>query len=161
MKLVKTALVTAMLSTAAFTAQADTFDLGDVTYEPGFGISQNGTGWFEDNILFSLSTDAGVKGVLFNWSFENKGHKITDFVATLSEATTGVIGTMDITKHVTKADWMLDSGNYTLSLSGNYGEYGTYDIDAFAAPVPEPSVLGLMLGGLGLVGMMAYRGRKA
>ncbi len=38
-------------------------------------------------------------------------------------------------------------------------DYATPLIVAIAA-VPEPSVLGLMLGGLGLVGMVAYRTRK-
>lgn len=53
------------------------------------------------------------------------------------------------------------AGDYSLTLSGDFGTYGTYDIDAVLAPVPEPSTLGLMFGGLGLVGLLAYRSRKA
>lgn len=161
MKLVKTALVAALFSTATFTAQADTFNLGDVTYAPIFGVSQDGTGAFEDDINFTLSMDSGVSGYLTNFSFKTADNMITNFMGTLSEESMGVISFWTFNEPRFVNSMNLGAGNYTLSLSGDFGGSGTYDFNAVAAPVPEPSVLGLMFGGLGLVGLMAYRARKA
>lgn len=161
MKLVKTALVAALFSTATFTAQADTFNLGDVTYEPIWGAAHDGTGVFEDQINFTLSKDAGVSTYLTNFSFDTANNMITNFMGTLSEESMGVISFWTFNEPKVMGSMNLGAGNYTLSLSGDFGGSGTYDFDAVAAPVPEPSVLGLMFGGLGLVGLMAYRARKA
>jgi len=60
----------------------------------------------------------------------------------------------------------LIAGTYTISVTGNalFSEAG-YSVDstfaAIASPVPEPSSIALMLGGLGLVGFMAARRKKA
>ncbi|GKT12877.1 MAG: hypothetical protein ISEC1_P1868 [Thiomicrorhabdus sp.] len=44
----------------------------------------------------------------------------------------------------------------------NLGTHYLVDnIDLTVSPVPEPSVIALMLGGLGLVGLMANRRRQA
>ncbi|MCF6346650.1 MAG: FxDxF family PEP-CTERM protein [Thiomicrorhabdus sp.] len=62
-------------------------------------------------------------------------------------------------------DQTLSAGTYTLTveglgLAGNSGY--TLEASAFSvSPVPEPSSIALMLGGLGLVGFMAARRKKA
>lgn len=161
MNFIKSTLAVAVLTSATFGAQAAIIDLGDVTGAPGFGYSSNGTGLFADTINFSLSSAQGVNAVLFNFSFSNPSNVISNFWATLSEESFGVIGATNITNNFETGSWVLGAGNYSVSLSGDYGYYGTYDLDAVLAPVPEPSTLGLMFGGLGLVGLIAYRSRKA
>lgn len=56
----------------------------------------------------------------------------------------------------------LAAGNYTLQFNllggGNYT--GSYSISAVTSPVPEPETYGMMLVGLGLMGMIAFRRQK-
>jgi len=54
-------------------------------------------------------------------------------------------------------------GDYSLSLTGEaFKDGATYDVNLYShlAPVPEPSTIAMMLGGLGLVAFMAARRRK-
>lgn len=57
---------------------------------------------------------------------------------------------------------LIGPGDYFAQVSGSttgiFG--GSYTLNLVTAPVPEPSMIALMLGGLGLVGFMARR-RKA
>ena len=55
----------------------------------------------------------------------------------------------------TNAEWIWDSSNNTS------GESLLFKASIITSPVPEPSTYALMLGGLGLVGFMAARRRKA
>ena len=160
MKFIKSTLAAAVLA-ASFSANAATVNFGDVTAESGFGFSNNGTGLFSDTMTFTLTTDKVVDAVLFSFSFSTPTNTINNFWATLSEANFGVIASMPITTNFMSGMTIAPAGDYSLTLSGDFGTYGTYDIDAVLAPVPEPSTLGLMFGGLGLVGLLAYRSRKA
>lgn len=55
------------------------------------------------------------------------------------------------------------TGNYSLAIFGTNTVAGSkYSLaTSFVTPVPEPSVLAMMLAGLGLVGLVARRSRKA
>ena len=48
----------------------------------------------------------------------------------------------------------------TGTYGGVYFQSTEYGMGPFISAVPEPSTLGLMFGGLGLVGLMAYRSKK-
>ena len=160
MTFVKSILATAVITGASFNASAATFYLGDVTGQSGFGASNNGVGMFDDTINFSLTAAQNISAILFNFSFGMPQNVIGDFTATLSYEGS-VIDSMVITDNVVMGSANAPAGNYSLNLVGDFGAYGTYDVDAVLAPVPEPSTLGLMFGGMGLVGLMAYRARKA
>lgn len=57
-----------------------------------------------------------------------------------------------------------DNGDdFSLLTTSNWDQLGNYDLAFsmnFTSPVPEPSTYFLMLGGLGLIGFMAYRRKK-
>ena len=134
--------------------------LGDVTGTHGFGASNNGVGMFDDTINFSLTAAQNISAILFNFSFSTNDNVIGGFTATLSYEGS-VINSMVITENFVSGSAMAPAGDYSLNLVGNFGARGTYNVDAALAPVPEPSTLGLMFGGMGLVGLMAYRAHKA
>ena len=161
MTFVKSILATAVITGASFNASAATFNLGDVTGQSGFGASNNGVGMFDDTINFSLTAAQNISAILFNFSFDMPQNVIGGFTATLSYEGS-VIDSMVITDNVVSDSINASAGNYSINLVGDFGDaYGTYNVGASIAPVPEPSTLGLMFGGMGLVGLMAYRARKA
>lgn len=59
----------------------------------------------------------------------------------------------------------LTAGSYTLTVNGKAftnGNYlGSFAVSATALPVPEPETFGMMMLGLGLVGLTAYRRKNA
>lgn len=164
MKFIKSTLLAAAISAASFGAHAATVDLGDITDIVSVGHGVHGVGLFNDTYTFSLSAARDFQAGLFNYSFSNAGNTISNFWASISEDDFGLIGAVNITNSVEFASYILPAGDYTINLSGDFGDGfgGAYALGAqVLAPVPEPSTLGLMFGGLGLVGLLAYRSRKA
>lgn len=113
---------------------------------------------------FSLSTTSKVTGSIYG----------VDLVATLNIGSLSITGSSGVvpsvlTGNVITEIWKfstgdLAAGTYTLSFSAPAGQAlanymgGVY---ATAAPVPEPTSLALVLGGLAVVGALARRKRVA
>ena len=142
MTFVKTTLTAAIFAVASFNANATTFNLGDVTGQPGFGVANNGTGMFDDTINFSLTTAQNMSAILFNFSFDMPQNIIGDMTAPLSYNGT-MIDSMSITDNFAAGNWQAMAGDYSIHLVGDFGGYGTYDIDAVLTPVAEPSTMGV------------------
>ncbi|VAW48087.1 hypothetical protein MNBD_GAMMA04-536, partial [hydrothermal vent metagenome] len=88
------------------------------------------------SVIDTLSIDQLTNGANNNGQFFGISSGLTNIsYATLSDLSTGFLG---LEKTV-----MIDNFKYTE-----------------VSPVPEPSTYALMLGGLGMVGFMAYRRRK-
>lgn len=57
--------------------------------------------------------------------------------------------------------YRLTSGEYELDVFGAFtGQDGTYDVNIFGSPVPEPSGWALLLAGLGVTGLLARRRKQ-
>lgn len=120
---------------------------------------------FTDTVLFDITKDGEGSGV-FTVQFSSLNGK------TLKNITNGTLTLMNLTTGAslyTKAALTSGSqflipfvtGSYRASVSGNAAgsNGGDYQI-TFAAPVPEPAVVGSMAAGLLLAGAMATRRRR-
>ncbi|MEP2653482.1 MAG: FxDxF family PEP-CTERM protein [Paraglaciecola sp.] len=155
MKIFKKIIATLSLVALSAFANAETFDLGDVTGESVFGISNDVYSSFSDEATFTLTSSSLFESVLFNISFATFG-AISDFELLISGAGTNLLFTS--TDIVDTFSFGLTAGDYTMSATGNAFGPSTYDFTV--SPVPEASTIALMLSGLGFVGFMARRGRK-
>ena len=94
---------------------------------------------FDDKKLGNTDSLLGATGINYD-SFEYRGLE--------SDPLTG-----------TNDDYIVFSGGNSFDLHMRASNPGDW-VRVITAPVPEPSTLGLMFGGLGLVGLMAFRARK-
>ena len=154
-------LFAATLLVASFGANAAIeLNIGDMSYtdvtNENFGDSvYGGSSVFENTYTFSFLT--GQTSTVMQANFSIVNGTIADFMGTLYKDGAS-LGTYNITNNYDAGNFYFGEGDYKLILSGDFGSNGGYTWGV--SPVPEPSVLGLMFGGLGLVGMVAYRARK-
>lgn len=161
---------------AAGIANATTIDFGMMNAAgDGFNHVQSydvaTTTSYADDYYFQTSTLMNLDGFLANWlvttdgidevksdnmtvdfSIWNTATTAWDNMQTWNVAVGGVINYNSI----------IDAGSYRLDIAGDVtGHNGsTYALEGNVSPVPEPSAIALMLGGVGLVGFMAARRRK-
>lgn len=143
-----------MLSMGA--ASANTYNIGDLTSYGDFGYSKvysTGTGNFSDIFNFSIPLLSESSASVAKAGVPSR-YNINNLTLELYSGSNLLTPVNDV--------WFLSKGNYffkvTGTATGSIG--GGYDINASAAPVPEPSTWAMMLGGFGLIGFMSYRRRQ-
>jgi hypothetical protein len=183
---VKTAIATALLS-AGLMAQALTVsgpkNLGTLApsgtaflwnLEAGFFGSTSGVNFYDEfvftlggsntktDITFAASAIPDIPGFGFSLYSNTLG-------ATYQFSGSNLANPWGSTSPITSdgnGGYSLDPGIYTLQVSGQRPDFAFYAVGAdwntvTVTPVPEPETYGMLIAGLGLVGFIATRRRKA
>lgn len=162
------AAVVLSLSTAA--VQAANADLAPLT--PSASFSNTVSGAFDDYWTFNLGSSsvvaASITNVAISFSTASVGgiegfsawlNGVQLFGPTSSVTTNGVT----VTTQVVAGGTTLPAGVYQLRVSGTgiTGASASYGGNIVATPVPEPQSYAMLLAGLGVVGYLTGRRRKA
>jgi hypothetical protein len=162
------------------TPRSFTLEVGDTPYSNTFGTVTLDDGEIfrrlgasficNGSVLPCLTTnETDNLGVTATFSFSNPLSGLQTVTAT-GTAAFGFINDSDVDFTITWADKLVDFGNggqFKISMDtleftfDGQVEDQTYSIQMVTAPIPEPETYALMLAGLGLVGFMARRRRKA
>ncbi len=167
-------VVIGLAAVLAFSAQANaaTTNLGTLAVPSSVTIGNNVTaGSFTDSFNFTVANSA-VNAALTSVSF-GSAVGITGLSASLYNGanllSSGTVGTSTLMPGVIVSGavispYALAAGSYTLKISGSGlaggGSYGG-NLNVVAAPVPEPTEGALLLSGIGLLGFIATRRKKA
>ncbi|MCF6346334.1 MAG: FxDxF family PEP-CTERM protein [Thiomicrorhabdus sp.] len=168
MKMINKMGLAASLVLASSLASANAYNLHDITNSTtDFDVPSSAEGFFTDTFQFSLSGSS--LGHTFAALATSSVTSISNFLdIELVGGTSGtvydiagVFSVAEYTEASTGGSINLSDGSYVLSISGIAGVNSTgYTVNTVTSPVPEPSSIALMLGGLGLVGFMAARRSK-
>ncbi len=153
----------ASLVLASNVASADSYDLFDHPLNFAHVVSASGS--FTD--VFSIVLDDNATGdILFSAATDS----ISAFTSlTFSGNSVNLVGNTGFFGNFSLAEVGVNvtglvAGTYTITIAGESMYDGAgYSVDSTleaVSPVPEPSSIALMLGGLGLVGFMAARRSK-
>ena len=165
----KMGLATSLILASSL-ASANVYNLGDrtaFTTDVTVNTDTNAgfAGTFTDTFAFTLSEDN-----FFAALATSAVSSISEFTSISIDTTSGVTGTLfNIFSFATVPgasvgtdSVFLGAGSYSLTIEGIASATSTgYTLNTVTSPVPEPSSIALMLGGLGLVGFMAARRKKA
>lgn len=148
------------LAIAAISSQAAVGPLDLSSGSASFGNSPL-AGSFTDTATFTLTSLSVLNGGVIS---ALNGNQDVDF---LSISISGPSGTFAFTQlspdpvevwSTPTAGFVLAPGGYTLTLTGvNSAGGGSYAGTLAVTPVPEPTSLALLLGGLGVVGFVSRR----
>lgn len=166
--------LTGVGATAHAAGSALTFEDGTTDFGAKYGAAAKGS-TFSDSYTFSYSSAFDVSSAVISIALTStnsttgqtvvtSGVTISDF--TLTNTTTGQVyhSTSSVgggVQYFTIAASSLTSGNYALTVSGSVigTSGGSYGGNISISAVPEASTTAMMLGGLALVGFVAYRRR--
>lgn len=132
----------------------------------GLFTGGNAGATFADRFSFTTTSTGDLTADLVSLSGNAKnGLDITGF--SLFDASGSILGGTQLSTGLTD-QWSLSydnltAGTYYVQVSGSVlsNASGKYYADIALAPVPEPETYGMMLAGLGVVGFMARRRKKA
>lgn len=141
-----------------------TFDSGSNTsFGSQFGAGTTGKTFLE-NFTFSYASPFTVSSAVISIALDGISRlNLSSLTLTGNGGTwTGVKTTLGDTQVFTLRTNSLLSGNYTLSVAGlvTGRTGGSFGGNISIAAVPEASTVAMMLGGLALVGLAAYRRRR-
>ncbi len=184
MSIVKIGLTVSLLLATGF-AHSAVYNLGDITNSSKGGVVDYYNNYYDyeiydydtvtDTFNFSITEESRLSAFAsLNSDFGDVSFSLIQLEEFAGEVTNFGLGfsslSMAILNDVTAGDSVvLAAGNYALQLGvGTSAPYldkylYSYNITAssITSPVPEPSSIALMLGGLGLVGFMAARRKRA
>lgn len=174
MKSLGSAIVLASAGLVSHSALAEDISnpLQTITLEDNSGFfgalftGSNAGATFADQWSFTTTSAGALTADLVSLSGNEKnGLDITGF--SLLDASGVLLGGTQLSTGLTD-QWSLNydnlaAGTYYVQVSGGVmsNAAGKYYADIALAPVPEPETYGMMLAGLGLVGFMARRRKKA
>ncbi|VAW49238.1 hypothetical protein MNBD_GAMMA04-506 [hydrothermal vent metagenome] len=164
----KAGFVASLLLASSLVSANNTYSLGDITagttdYTIDTDTGGIPTGAFTDQFNFTL-TD----GNFFNALATSSIASISEFTdITLGNMSgqvydiSGIFSVAEFTASAVGQSTFLNAGSYFLEIKGIASANSTgYTLNTVTSPVPEPSTIALMLGGLGMIGFMAARRRN-
>ncbi|AKU22884.1 FxDxF family PEP-CTERM protein [Massilia sp. MB5] len=154
------AVAAALLASAGAHADNYVVDLtgGPTNWTGGF-TATHGAGNFTDTFTFTNFSGKGLAaGFAANYAY--KGHDINFTSATLNGITLDLTNTGK--ESAVRFEDLAVNGPLTLIVSGVSIGSASYSgtLDLVAAPVPEPTTYGMMLGGMGLLAFVARRRKQ-
>ena len=170
MTFIKSTAAAAVIAVASFNAQAANYNLHDFVKKGGVNheFTVASAGIFTDKFTWNNSTAVNFTTIAASFGQDNSDfisiylrNNTTNMVEAIPSVIVSAPGVSMASLKSPGTPIPLSAGNYTLTLKGFANSGASYTLHATPiTAVPEPSTLGLMFGGLGLVGLLALRARQ-